>query len=51
MSGGGAVKRSHPCENMRDSDIKGSTADGNAVLEEGRSTKKKKNNEINKFDD
>ena len=29
MSGGGAVKRSHPCENMRDSDIKGSTADGN----------------------
>ncbi|KAF3607527.1 hypothetical protein DY000_02050997 [Brassica cretica] len=29
MPGGGAVKRSHPCENMRDSDIKGSTADGN----------------------
>ncbi|CDY25006.1 hypothetical protein HID58_049524 [Brassica napus] len=24
-----AVKRSHPCENMRDSDIRGSTADGN----------------------
>ncbi|CAN6982728.1 unnamed protein product [Brassica oleracea var. botrytis] len=24
-----AVKRSHPCENMRDSDIRGNTADGN----------------------
>ena len=23
------MKRSHPCENMRDSDIRGSTADGN----------------------
>lgn len=29
MPGGGAVKRSYPCENMTDSDIRGSTADGN----------------------
>ncbi|KAG2299149.1 hypothetical protein Bca52824_035621 [Brassica carinata] len=31
MPGGGAVKRCHPAENRRDSDIRGNTADGNVA--------------------